>query len=126
MAKPGLTSRGNIAPCRFIKIAGGPFGAQQCVADEVAFGVSREFALDTPYVGAPASLAGRDGTPLQYLEQGEVGEIEVGAACADGIRVKPNADGRAVPALANERASGIMLMGQATVGSRGIIYVDRS
>lgn len=126
MAKPGLMAKGNISPCRFIKVGGGAFGAVQCVADDVAFGISREFVADVPYTGAAAGLAARDGMPVQYLEQGEVGEIEVGAACADGIRVKPNADGRAIPALADDKSSAIVLQGQATVGNRAVVYVDRS
>lgn len=123
--QPGLVARGDIFPARFIKIAGSDFGALQCVAGDQAFGISREFVADVPYVGGSASPAARSGTLVQYAGFGEVCEVEVAEAVAAGDQLRPNAQGRGIIAVAGEVYSARVLQGQAVAGDRALVYVER-
>jgi hypothetical protein len=118
---PGNTASGNISPCRFLKLTG-DFRMGQCVAGEQADAVSREFVRDVPQTGS-SPLAAALGEPVQVASFGEMCEIEVGAAVVAGAWVKPDANGRAVPAVAADKASGRVYRGQAVVGNRALIVV---
>lgn len=121
-----LVAKGNISPCRFFKVGSADHGALQCVANEIAFGISSERVVDVPYVGGSAGVAGRDGTVLQYYGLGEQCELEVGEAVAANDLLKPNADGRGVVCSAGEVASARVIRGQATAGQRALVFIERA
>lgn len=120
----GLVAKGNISPCRFIKLGSADYGALQCVAGDLAFGVSREFVVDVPYVGGSAGVAGRSGIPLQFAALGEVCELEVGEAVSVGDELKPDANGRGVIATTGEVYSAVVLQGQAVSGDRAVVFIQ--
>ena len=121
-----LVAKGDISPCRFFKLGGADHGALQAIANEVAFGISSERVLDTPYVGAPAGLAGRDGSILQWYGLGEQCELEVGEACSAGDLLKPDAQGRGVLCVPGEVGSARVIRGQAVAGQRASVFIERA
>jgi hypothetical protein len=120
---PSFTASAAIAKMRFAKISG-DFTIAQCVANDVAFGVSSEGSSEAPIPGAGVNAAETGGLVRLY-GQGESCPIEVGAAVVANGFVKPDANGRAIPCVANDKYSGQVLQGQATVGGRAMIFVCR-
>ena len=120
---PAFSASADIACSRFVKISGN-FTVNQCVANEVAIGVSAEGTTEAPIPGA-STLAARTGELLRVFGQDEVAVIEVGASVTAGGFVKPDANGRAIPAVANDRYSGQVLRSQSTVGGKTEILVCR-
>lgn len=123
MNYPGVRAAGNISPCRFIRISG-DFAVSQCVANEQADGISREFVREVPQTGG-STLAAILGEPVQGLWLGDVGEVEVGVACVAGSWVKPDVNGRAVPCVATDKGSARVIRGQATVGNRALVHIEK-
>ncbi len=122
-ALPGFNASAAIARCRFVRQSG-EFTVAQCVANEVALGASPEGTREAPIPGASANAA-EVGDPLRIYTLGDVCEIEVGSAVTFGQFVKPDANGRAVPAVANDRYSAQCLRGQATATNRGLFLICR-
>ncbi len=122
-ALPGMNASAAIARCRFVRQSG-DFLLQQCVANEVAIGVSPEGTREAPIPGASANAA-EAGDPIRIYTLGDVCEIEVAAAITAGQFVKPDANGRAVVAAANDRYSAQCIRGQATANNRGLFLVCR-
>lgn len=120
---PSFQASADIATRRFVKISGN-FTVNQCVAGEVAIGSSSDGSAEAPIPGA-TSLAARTGELVRVFGLGETAPIEVGSAVTAGQFVKPDANGRAVPCVANDKYSGQVLRGQATVNGVAEIYLCR-
>lgn len=120
---PGLKASAVVAPARFVKITG-DFAVGQCVAGEAAFGISQEGLGSAPIPGAASSAAEID-RPLRVYGLGEVCELEVGAAVLAGAKLKPDANGRGITCVANDKYSAEVIRGQATAGDRALVFICR-
>ena len=114
---PGLVAGGDINPCRFVKGGSSAYNVLQCVAGAAAIGFSREFVYEAPTDGASA-LAASLGRVVQVVRQGQVAELEVGAAVLAFAYLKPDANGRAITALPGEYFSARAFEAQATATNR--------
>lgn len=94
----------NINTSRFVKISG-PHTVAQCVANEQAYGVSHEGTQEAPIPGV-TPLAASSGESCLVYGPGDNCEVECGAAVTAGAFVKPDANGRAITASANDKYSG--------------------
>lgn len=120
---PSFTASANINPRKFVKISG-DYQVAQCVANDVAFGVSQLGVKDTPLPGG-GTIAAASGDPVRVFGQGECVPMSAGAALTAGQFVKPDANGDPVPAVATDKYSGQVLHAQATVGGAVEVYICR-
>jgi hypothetical protein len=98
----------NIRPSRFVRVFGGAHRAVECVANQQAFGVSHEGTIDPPIPLITDRLAARTGDDFLVYGPGDTCEIECGAPislAAGPVYLKPDAQGRAIPAVATDRYS---------------------
>lgn len=123
MPFPSFTASGTIARQKFVKISGS-FQVAQCVAGEVAIGVSALGTRDTPIPGGSTNAA-LAGDPVKVFGQTECVPMSAGAAITAGQFVKPDANGDPVPCSAADKYSGQALEAQATVGANVEIYICR-
>jgi hypothetical protein len=120
---PSFSASANIGTRKFVKISG-DYLVAQCVANDVAFGVSQTGAKDTPVPGA-GTLAAAAGDPVRVFGQGECAPMAAGAALTAGQFVKPDANGDPIPAVATDKYSGQVLHAQATVGGAVEVFICR-
>lgn len=106
-SSPSYNAGGDINPSRFVKLSTTADNTVlQCVADDEAVGVSHAGTLDAPIPGAP-TLAARANQPCQVYGADEPCEIEAGDDITSGDKLKPDADGKAIPAAEDEVYSAI-------------------
>jgi hypothetical protein len=105
MPLPGYVASATIEPCRFVKISGN-YTVAQCVANDVAIGISQQGSCTPPVDGAPTAAA-TVGLPIQVFGDTETTLIEAGAAFAAGAELKPDATGRGIAAVANDKYSAV-------------------
>ena len=123
MGLPSFTASGTIARQKFVKISGN-YQVAQCVAGEVAFGVSGLGTRDTPIPNGSTNAA-LVGDGLRVFGLGETCPISAGSAITAGQFVKPDVNGDAVPCVATDKYSGQALEAQATVGANVEIFLCR-
>jgi hypothetical protein len=114
---PGLVAGGDINPCRFVKGGSSAMTVLQAGAGDAAIGFSREFVQDAPTDGA-STLAASSGKVIQVIRQGQLGELDTAEAILAWAYLKPDANGKAVNALAGEYFSARAYDAQATSGNR--------
>jgi hypothetical protein len=107
-SNPSYIAGGNILPSRFVKLeAGENNSVVQCVADDVAnAGVSAEGTNTAPIPGASGNAA-EAGQSCQVYGLGEPCEVVAGATVAAGDPLKPDADGKAIKAVAGDEYSAV-------------------
>lgn len=123
MAFPSFSASAAIARQKFVKISGS-FLVAQCVAGDVAIGVSGLGTRDTPIPNGSTNAASA-GDPVRVFGQGDCVPMSAGAAITAGQFVKPDANGDPIPCVANDKYSGQALEAQATVGANVEIYICR-
>jgi uncharacterized protein YaiE (UPF0345 family) len=111
---PGFVASGNINPSRFVVLSGQSTVAQ-AGANAVAIGVSQEGSYTAPVDDAP-SLAAIAGLPLKVYGDTETCLVEAGAAFAVNAELKPDAQGRAIAAVATDKYSAVALEPAAAAG----------
>lgn len=100
-------ARGTILPSRFVRRdTASNHGVLQCVADELAVGISYEGTRAAPLPGVAAQSAIAGENVLVYTETMPC-EVVAGEAIAAGDKLKPNADGAAVVCAIGEAYSAI-------------------
>jgi hypothetical protein len=110
---PSYIAGGNISPSRFVKLESGENNQViQCVADDLAVGVSHEGTRTAPIPDADG-YAAIEGETCQVYGLGEPCEVEAGDDVTAGAKVKPDADGKAIPAEAGDVYSAIARSGGA-------------
>ena len=104
---------------------GTDFGMQPCVADEVAdIGVSHQGSQDTLLPGhTGAIIAAEVGSSCKTYGETKTCEIFAGDTIAVGDKLKPDADGAAVPCLATEKYSAVA-NASAVVGEKVSVTVS--
>jgi hypothetical protein len=120
---PGMVASGDINRCRFVKVSG-DFQLAQAGAGELVFGVAQEGTKEAPIPGA-SSLHAVAGDVVRYYADGDVCEIEVGAAVAAGALVKADANGRAITCTAADKYAAQCIRAQATATNRGLFIIRR-
>lgn len=121
-AAPSFIAKGNISPSRFVKQSG-DHGVLQCVANEEAIGVSHEGTREAPITGI-TPLTAIEGEGVMVYTDTVTCEIEAGANITAGQKLKPDANARAVPAVATDVYSAVALAGAAS-GERCKCMVTR-
>lgn len=123
---PAFTASGNISPRRFVKISGDYTVAQSVAssATEVAIGVSSPGTREAPIPGGSA-FAAIAGDPLRVFQLAEVTELEVAVAVTAGQRLKSDANGRGVLAVAGNEYFAEVLKGQSVVNAPAIVRIVR-
>lgn len=100
-------ARGTILPARFVKRdTASNHGVLQCVADELAVGISYEGTRAAPLPGVAAQSAIVGENVLVYTETMPC-EVVAGEAIAAGDKLKPDANGAAVVCAIGEAYSAI-------------------
>lgn len=113
-AKPSFIAGGNIGSSRFVSIQPGESNAiLQSVAGQHAIGISQEGSREAPIPGAGV-LAALEGEICDVYGLGDSCEVEAAATIAAGDYIKPDANGKAVVALAGDRYSAIARVDAAT------------
>lgn len=99
-------ARGDIGSSLFVTQDGSDHGIVQSVADDVAVGVSYEGTRDAPVDGI-TPLAAKSGESCRVYTLGDPCEVIAGNTINAGDYLKPDADGKAIPAAAGEQYSAI-------------------
>ncbi len=123
MGLPSFAASAAVARKKFVKISGG-YQVAQCVANDVAFGVSGQGTRDTPIPNGSTNAA-LAGDPLRVYGMGDCVPMAAGAAITAGQFVKPDVNGDPTPCSAADKYSGQALQDQATVGADVEIYICR-
>ncbi len=114
----------DVAPSIFVKReAGVDHSVVPCTAGDIAVGVSDEGSRSAPIPDA-VPLAGKEGESAQVYSLGEPCEVFAGAAIAAGDFLKPDADGKAVPAAAGNQYSAVA-DASAAVGEKVKVTIER-
>ncbi len=102
---------GTIAPSRFVKVStSADHTILQCVANDVAYGISQVGTKSPPGVsGSNDAIAATANDNVQVYTFGDVAQILCAATLTSGVIVKPDANGEAVAASANDAASGLLI-----------------
>ncbi|MBX3422219.1 MAG: hypothetical protein KF752_11750 [Pirellulaceae bacterium] len=117
----------NIRPSRFVRGSGNNKMAE-AGANAVAYGVSGEGTVDAPIPGMTDRFAARTGQEVLVYGPGDTCEIEAGAAIdasAGPVFLKPDADGRAIPAATTQHYSAEAHTSATAAGQRVKITVVR-
>ena len=109
---PGITASATVNPSRFVKYSGANTVAHAGVG-EVPFGVSQRGTGTTPLPSAATSAA-TSGNVISIFGEGEICQIEAGAAIAVGDYLKPGAAGVAIPIVGGEAYYAIALHSAAS------------
>lgn len=120
---PGFSAGATVNRRKFVKISAA-FTVIQCVAGDVAIGVSGSGARDTPIPNG-STAAALTGDPVKVHSLGEVVPMDGGGAITAGDFVKPDANGDPVVCTAGDKYSGQAMNTQATAGSEVLILVCR-
>lgn len=112
---PSFIAKGNIPPSRFVKQSG-DHGIVICVANDEAVGVSHEGTREAPITGI-TPLAAIANESCQVYTDTWTCEVIAGDTITAGAKLKPGADGVAIPAVAGNVYSAIARAG-AVVGER--------
>lgn len=123
MAFPSFSASATINRAKFVKISGG-YTVAQCVANDLAIGVSGLGTRDTPIPNG-SSAAALTGDNVRVFGQNDCAPMSAGAAITAGQFVKPDVNGDPVPCGAGEAFSGQALESQSVVGGNVEIFIQR-
>lgn len=101
-SSPSYLAGADINPSRFVKISD-DHTVIQCVADEVANGVSHEGTREAPLPDV-TPLAAKTGETCRVYGADETCEVEAAGAITAGAYLKPDANGKAVVVIAGVAA----------------------
>lgn len=104
----------------FVKRGTGDFGMVVCGAGEVAdIGVSHQGTQDTQLPGAVAPfLAALEGTSCKIYGNAKTCEVIAGAAVIAGAKLKPDANGLAIAAVATDEYSAVANNSASAINER--------
>lgn len=123
---PSFIARGDIPPSVFVKQNGTDHGIVACVADDEAIGVSHEGTREAPITGI-TPLAAKDGESCQVYIDTWPCEVIAGDVIVAGAKLKPDANGHAVPVVAgvNPQIYSAIARAGAAAGERVKCSVQR-
>lgn len=105
---PNYFADGTIEVCRFVKISpttDEAHGVVQADADSLPVGISADASHDAPGLTGSLDDAARDGQPIHVHGPGEEALLEVAAAVAQGVFLRPDANGLGVIYTAGDIAA---------------------
>jgi hypothetical protein len=117
----------NVAPSRFVR-GSGENKMATAGAGVVAYGVSHEGTVDPPIPGMTDRFAARTGMEMLVYGPNDTCEVEAGAAIdasAGPVYLKPDANGRAVPATTTQHYSAEAHTSATALGQKVKITVVR-
>lgn len=120
---PGFVAGATINRRKFAKLSAA-FTVIQCVAGDVAIGVTGSGTRDTPIPNGSVAAA-LTGDPVKIHSLGEIVPMDAGGAITAGAFVKPDANGDPVVCTAADKYSGQAMNAQATAGAEVMILVCR-
>jgi hypothetical protein len=123
MAFPSFSASATVNRAKFVKISGA-YAVAQCIANDLAIGVSQLGTRDTPIPGGSTNAA-LTGDPVRVFGQNECAPMNAGAAILAGQFVKPDANGDPIPCGVGEAFSGQALEAQSVVGGEIDIFIQR-
>jgi hypothetical protein len=123
MVFPSFSASATVNRAKFVKISGA-YAVAQCIANDLAIGVSQLGTRDTPIPGGSSSAA-LEGDPVRVFGQNEVAPMNAGASILAGQFVKPDANGDPIPCGVGEAFSGQALEAQSVTGGEIDIFIQR-
>lgn len=123
MAFPSFSASATVNRAKFVRISGA-YAVAQCIANELAIGVSGLGTRDTPIPGG-SSNAALVGDLVRVFGQNECAPMNAGAAILAGQFVKPDANGDPIPCGVGEAFSGQALESQSVTGGEIDIFIQR-
>lgn len=127
---PGYSKQagGDIRAARFVKLEAANSGvALECDAGDVPFGVSQRGSRSAPWDEfSDDGLAARAGDAVGVTaDLGQTALLEYGADVVPGDLLKPDADGKGVPAAADGDAYGALALKPGADGDQVTVQVER-
>lgn len=110
---PSFIARGDIAPSIFVKQNGTDHGIVAAGAGDEAVGVSHEGTREAPIEGI-TPLAAKSGESCQVYTEEWPCEVVAAATIVAGNKLKPDANGHAIVAVAGDHYSAIARAGAAS------------
>ena len=123
MGFPSFSASATVNRAKFVKISGA-YAVAQCVANDLAIGVSGLGTRDTPIPGGSTNAA-LTGDPVRVFGQNECAPMNAGAAILAGQFVKPDANGDPIPCGVGEAFSGQAMEAQSVTGGEIDIFIQR-
>lgn len=119
MSGPNFLAKGNISPCRFVKVASADFGVTQCAAGtDKPIGVSQIGTRNAPGTAADDGFAAIDGEGLKVFTEGDECLLEAGSGgWTRGDYLKSDGSGKGVPLTLAEPGTAVNFMGAEALES---------
>jgi hypothetical protein len=114
----GSTAGGDINPRRFVKIGATAGVVLEADAGDQIEGISQPGTRRATTPDVTHTLAAKIGEGIRIFRDGEVTEIEAGAAFTIGARLKSDGDGKGIAVAANNDQYGAVALAAATAAGQ--------
>lgn len=123
---PSYVASEDLGVSLFVRIKPGTdHQVELCAAGQVADGVTHEGPREAQIPGISTMLAAKTGESTRIYGVGESCEVLAGAAVSAGDKLKPDANAKAIPAVAGDQYSAVARAGVAAADERVQIYLEQ-